>query len=252
MHSIGMYELAGPDDAEALAGDRLDELTDPAIREVAHWARHAHLPGQPPPPATGAAASELVAVVVLFHYLSRMVNVFLTTPLLSNRLQGNARRRVKHGVARILRPTLYGDFRPGAALDLLPDQPLPPDTGWAAGSPVVAGAVARAAAAFETAGRESLTEPVREVVRARLAAWRGEEPGISRGWLDEAVASLPARDRPTARFVLLTALASYQVDDTVVDGFRGVAPDDAALVGAAAWASFAAARRVGERWSDLG
>jgi hypothetical protein len=44
---------------------------------------------------------------------------------------------------------------------------------------------------------------------------------------------------------LLTALASYQVDKSIVEDFRSHYPEDAQLIAATAWASFTAARRVG-------
>jgi hypothetical protein len=43
---------------------------------------------------------------------------------------------------------------------------------------------------------------------------------------------------------LLTALASYQVDASVVEDFRLRYPDDAQLIATTAWASFTAARRA--------
>jgi hypothetical protein len=57
-------------------------------------------------------------------------------------------------------------------------------------------------------------------------------------------------DRPAGRLALLTALASYQVDRSVVRQFRAGWPDDSTLVELTAWASLAAARRVGS-WIPL-
>ncbi|MCI4061221.1 hypothetical protein MRQ36_00980 [Micromonospora sp. R77] len=59
------------------------------------------------------------------------------------------------------------------------------------------------------------------------------------------MADLEPADRAAARLALLTAVASYQVDEDVVTEFRQWHPDDVTLVEVAAWASFAAARRVG-------
>ena len=53
------------------------------------------------------------------------------------------------------------------------------------------------------------------------------------------------------RLALLTALASYQVDRSVIDKFRLDWPDDATLVELTSWASLAAARRVGG-WIPVG
>jgi AhpD family alkylhydroperoxidase len=51
--------------------------------------------------------------------------------------------------------------------------------------------------------------------------------------------------KPAARLALLVALASYQVDEGVIKAFRSQYPGDDKLIGAAAWASFMAARRIG-------
>jgi hypothetical protein len=65
------------------------------------------------------------------------------------------------------------------------------------------------------------------------------------------VSDLPIADRAAGRLALLTALASSQVDRSVVQMFRASQPGDSTLVELTAWASFAAARRVGT-WIPLG
>jgi hypothetical protein len=82
---------------------------------------------------------------------------------------------------------------------------------------------------------------------ARVEVWRGDDPGMSRHWAEGAVKELPPQQRPQARLALLAALASYQVDDQVLDDARPCpGPDgDRALITTAAWASFTATRRIG-------
>ena len=101
------------------------------------------------------------------------------------------------------------------------------------------------AAVFETAGRDALPDDTRVLVRERIAAWNGEDPGLSRGWVQEAIARLDETAKPVARLALLTALAPYQVDAGVIEAFRAQQPKDDRLIAAAAWASFTAARRIG-------
>jgi len=91
---------------------------------------------------------------------------------------------------------------PGSSLDLLPDVPLPKDLGWAASSPSVGGAFARAAAVVEEVGRRALPQAVRELVSNRIAVWSGEAPGLTRARLEHDVASLDEADRPLATFAL--------------------------------------------------
>jgi len=248
MHSTGLYKLAGEHDAEAIAQDRAVAVADEDTRALAVWARHAHLPDDPAAgcaPFTEAERPELVGVVVAFHYLSRMVNVFLASFLLPPRLGPSARRRFKRGLSRVLAPTLHADRPPGRALNLLPQAGLPPEASWAAASPTVAASAARSYAAFAAAGERVVPPAVRELVEGRLARWRGEETGLGRDWCERLIAGLPERQQAAGRLALLTALASYQVDEHVIGAFRRDQPDDVALVDTVAWASWQAARRVG-------
>ncbi len=98
---------------------------------------------------------------------------------------------------------------------------------------------------IETAGRNALPADVRALVRKRVAAWNGESPSLSRGWVEEAIAGLDDSSKPAARLALLVALASYQVDESVIEAYRAQHPGDDTLIEAAAWASFIAAQRVG-------
>jgi hypothetical protein len=127
----------------------------------------------------------------------------------------------------------------------LPETPLPTDLAWAAPNPYVAGAYARFAAAVEAAGQQSLLTEVRSLVHQQVGNWQGEDPGLSRRWVEEAMVGLDEIHKPAARLALLVALASYQVDEGVIKTFRSQYPEDDKLIGAAAWASFTTARRVG-------
>jgi hypothetical protein len=138
---------------------------------------------------------------------------------------------------------LSADVAPGDALDLLPVAPLPAEFGWAAVQPRVAGALSRAAAAIGQAGERAVPRPVRDLVLDRLSSWDGEPPGPGRSWAGVAAADLPAADRAVGRLALLTALASYQVCPADVDAVRPGGEEG--LIGLTAWASMAAARRIG-------
>ncbi|PZF92518.1 alkylhydroperoxidase [Micromonospora deserti] len=238
VHSATMAGLAGPA-AHASADTRL--------ARVAGWARdstdraaarHAELPV----PADQAA--ELVGVALAFHYLNRMVNVFLDASPIPATVPASVRGGVRRIFGRLMARPARRDRPAGAALRLLPAAPPPADLAWAAGTPTMADALARAAAAIDAAGRRSVPPAVRDLVTARLAEWDGQPTGLSRAWVGDAVRDLPAAERPAGRLALLTALAAYQVDDDVVDGVRAAGADDAALVELTAWASMAAARRA--------
>ncbi|GGU98071.1 alkyl hydroperoxide reductase AhpD [Actinomadura cremea] len=251
VHGVTLRGLAADDAAGLIAADRIGEIADPGLRAVAEWARRTGTPegGAPPP---GFPAGELIGVAVAFQYLNRMVNVFLPDSPLPANLPDPARGLARRLAARVMRSGARTPRAPGGSAGLLPPAPPPDDLAWAAGAPDVADAFARAAAAVGEAGRRWVPGPVREVVSAALDEWDGRPPGPSRAWTDPLVRDLPDSARPAARLALLTAMASYQVDASVVDAHRRAEPvrdgsRDAALIALTAWAAFAAARRTGAR-----
>ncbi|MFG1875960.1 carboxymuconolactone decarboxylase family protein [Sphaerisporangium sp. NPDC049003] len=247
VHRATMDGLVPGRHAAEIADGRVEAVTDPVIRQVAAWARAS---------GTSAAAArheaplpeeqtrELAGVAVTFQYLNRMVNIFLGDSPLPPEVPDRARGGFMRVFGLVMRPAARRAAEPGDSLDLLPDAPLPGELSWADGTPHLAGAFARAAAAFEGAGRRSVPAPVREMVTAELAAWNGEPAGLGRAWVTGPVSGLPPAQRPAGRLALLTAMASYQVDQAVIDEFRSGTPGDRALVELTSWASMAAARRI--------
>ena len=246
-HTMMLHATAAHNAATAISHGRDEQIQDPALREIAAWAAATRAPGDVillSPPFSEGEAPEIVGTAVAFHYINRMVDVFLSeTPLPSNRdwLKSILKRLAGWYFSRAARRQKPA----GVSLELLPAADLPADLAWAAASPTVAGAFARWAAVIETAGRNALSDDARALVAERVAAWNGESPGLSRAWVEEAMAGLDDSSKPAARLALLVALASYQVDKRVIEDYCAQHPGDDALVEAAAWASFIAARRVG-------
>jgi AhpD family alkylhydroperoxidase len=248
VHATTLSGLLGTATGAAVSADDIDSIPDPRTRAVARWARRS---GSRPDsrscdvPFPREQASEIAGVAVTFHYLNRMVDIFLADSPLPPTVPGPARGSALRVLGRFMSNAARAGHPPGASLELLPAAPLPEDLAWAAGSPHVAEAFARASAAIETAGRQHVPASVRAALHARLARWDGGPPGLSRSWVQDEVSSLPPGERAAGRLVLLTALASYQVDQQVIDAFRWHQPSDQALVSATSWASMTAARQVG-------
>jgi AhpD family alkylhydroperoxidase len=247
VHGSTLYGLTRADDATAVAEGRLGEVGDARLRAIAGWARTAGRPAASPPPFPAGQAPELAGVAVVFHYLNRIVNVFLTASPFPDQVPAGVRPRLRRLAGRMVGPAARRFCEPGASLDLLPAAPLPADLSWAAGTPHVADGLARSAAAIDAAGQAAVPASVRELTLACLAAWDGEPPGLGRGWVEEATAHLPAADRPAGRLALLTAIAAYQVDEPVVEEARRDRPEEATLVALTSWAAMAAAREIGSR-----
>ena len=237
-------------------------VTDPRLRAIAAWATDSGTEEgalRQQPAVTAGQAPELTGTAVILHYFNRMVNVFLTEVPLPPGVPKMMLRPVMRVLGRGIQAAAGQPHQPGASLDLLPAASLPRDVSWAASSPVVADAFARACGAVEAAAEHTVPSPVRDLVMTELGNWHGEPRGPSRAWADGPVATLPAAHRPAGRLALLTALASYQVDRKVVDEFRArgasegasEGASDAALIELTSWASLAAARRAGT-WISAG
>jgi AhpD family alkylhydroperoxidase len=246
VHSSTLGGLSAGPDAIAIAAGDLSSVHDDRLRGIALWASagatRAGAEGQdwPFPPAQ---AAELIGVAVTFQYLNRMVNVFLGDSPLPDNAPTTARKLLGWMMGRDA--AVFAE--PGASLDFLP--PAAGNLPWASENPVVGEAFTRAAAAIESS--TAVTEPIRSLLQDELSDWDGESPGLGRGWVNEAVSVLPEREQPAGRLALLTAKASYQVDEDVVAEFRATQPDDADLIELTAYASMAAATKVGE-WLWLG
>ena len=246
-HTAALDALGERSAADALADPDGQLAADDPLAAIARWAASSRTHSaarREEPPFTRAAAPEITGTALCFHYVNRMVSVFLAPspmPFASRRLKSVARRA--------LRPVLTGMLtRPlpaGASLGWLPAAPLPDDLAWAAGNDHVAAAFARAAAAFDRTGHDALPESVRALVRDQVGRWEGETPALGRHWVEDAIAAVAPGDRASARLALLTALAPSHVAEDVLADFRSTRVDDAALIGAAGWASFTAMRRIG-------
>jgi AhpD family alkylhydroperoxidase len=246
-HTIMLNATSARNSADAIIHQQDDQIKDPAVRSIVKWAAATRSPGAKillSPPFSRKDAPEIIGTAVFFHYVNRMASVLLSdTPLPSNHplLKGFLKRMAGLFFSR----AIHRSKPLGTSLELLPESELPVDLAWAKRSPNIAGAFARFAAVVNKAGREFIPEDVRDCVVKHVQAWDGKEPGLGRHWVEEAMNGLDEKSKDIARLVLLTALAPYQVDEGVVNAFTTQITGDDRLIGALAWGSFTAARRIG-------
>ncbi|MEV4150738.1 carboxymuconolactone decarboxylase family protein [Amycolatopsis sp. NPDC049691] len=238
VHGMALGSLGEPGAAAAIEAGDPGAIADRDTRALAEWARGG---GRLPADVPGDTAAEFTAVAVAFHYLNRMVSVFLGSSPLPEAVPPSARAKARAVLGYLLRP---GAAPPaGEALDLLP--PSATDgPGWAPPDGVVADAFARATAAIEAAGERSVPPRVRELVRREVKSWDGKPPGLGRAWVEPVLAELPGPERAAGRLALLTAKAAYQVTPADV---RPKRTNDRALVELVSWAALTAAVAAGDR-----
>lgn len=232
-----------------LGGASIEEIEDPLIREVIRWSAASNEPDSPMlrrPPFTDREAPQYIGTAVFFHYLNRMVNVFLSNADVSKWIienpAGGPGLAMGGWLISYLTPR---PLEPGKSLMLLDDDGLPSDMTWAENDKILGDAFGRVAKTFETIGKESVPALVRERFLKAVSSWHGKMPQNEMDTLDEVAEGLDERNRAAMRLVFLTGFASCQIDDSVVADFYEYFPDDRTLVGAAGWASFSVARKIG-------
>src|SRR5215472_18494140 len=234
--------------ADLIKQGRTEDITDPSLRAMVTWALSLSSPEtrlKLPPSYSAQGAAELMGVAVAYHYINRLVNVFLSESLLPPLVRGGRLRdRIWSQVGQRLARGRDQIRPPGTSLRFLPEAELPAELSWAAASSSVRSAFAGWAALVERIGSEILSPQVRTLVIEILSTWQGKPVGLSRGWVESAITGLTGADQAAGRLALLTALASYQVDEKTIEAFRAHYATDAQLVGAMAWASAAATRKV--------
>ena len=189
--------------------------------------------------------AELGAVALTFEHINRLVNVFLPESPLPGFAPSVVRGPLRRATGTVIAAGA-GRVRSAPPLDLLPEAarnaPLPDDLAWAAPAPRVRSALAAAIVTIDMAGERALPDTVRNLLHRHLEEHGAGPAGVSRSWVEEAVRSLPKSDRPLGRLVLLTARASYQVDEGTVAGCRELGIADPALIRIVSWAALTAAR----------
>jgi AhpD family alkylhydroperoxidase len=251
-HTVMLRATSDHDVVNAVIHEDHDQILDPQMQALVQWAgstRISNTAAALPWPFSQEAGPEIIGTAVAFHYLNRMANVFLGDSLLPVALPSALKDLSYRLYAATEGRRVIRRLQPGSSLKFLPQAQLPGDLDWAASDPVIGSAFAGFAQVVEQAGRSVLPDPVRALVTKWVRAWNGETPGMSRRWVDDAVAGIREEYHAAARLTLLTALASYQVDSGIIDAFRvqhNGSRADAGLIAATAWASLTAARRAGE------
>jgi AhpD family alkylhydroperoxidase len=242
-HTMMLYATGHQHTAGAILrnGDRSHLPED--IRAIVDWAYATRTPEAPAlahPPFSSEQAGEFLGTALAFHYLNRMVSVFLTETFLPTMpWMRAASRRVGGWLFAGMGRRTVATSEPAGAFA------LPAELRWMAQWPTVAYAFAAWDAIVENLGTRALPETVRKLLDHTVGVWSGRESGISRHWVEDALVPLTDAERPIGRVVFLAALAPYQMDASTMQEYLDLQPDHGLVVSAVAWASWRAARRIG-------
>jgi AhpD family alkylhydroperoxidase len=221
-------------------------ISDPKIKAVVEWTQKTALPKMEhdSPPFTQSEAPEIIGTIVYFHYIKRMANILLSeTPLPSK--NPAFKGAFSHVASWMFSTAVHSPKTVGDSLGFLPETPLPTDLSWAAFAENVSGAFARFSKAVEIDGEYALPIEVR-MLAAREIGKLLTQKEVNSTLIKQVTAELndPAMEA-AAQLTLKAALAPSLVDEKTISMYRQHYCEDTKLLGALAWASFAAARKIG-------
>lgn len=240
-----------PEDAMQILNEQEEAIGDPVLRDRLAWVKAVASPGSELPtvvPFSDDQLPEAIGSIMAMSDVNRFSHVVMAGSPVSEPLGIS---HIKRWALRIfgneLKATHSDPLVPGRALALLPQAELPDDMHWASANPRVADAVARWAAAVEKEAEGVISQAIKKCVHQSLSVWKGELMPLSRSWVEDEVSGLSGEEKAIARFALLLAKASYQIDDALVEALLGSERDQIRFIRILAWSSFTASRYVANR-----
>jgi AhpD family alkylhydroperoxidase len=246
-HTIMLIAAGEGQLASVISKGRYENISDEKIFMIVEWALANTSPRSELLrwlPFSKQEAPEIVGTAVFYHYINRIANALLgKTPLPLS--QGWLKSPMKNFASIAFSSAINRNKTIGDALQFLPKEDLPNDLQWAKPSANVAQAYACFAGAVEEAGESALPMEVRAQVQEELSQWMGKTSDLSLAWAEDAISRFDEATEAAAQLALLVALAPDRINEDAILAFKKHFPEDEKLVGALAWASFAAARKIG-------
>ena len=198
------------------------------------------------PPFSKEEAPEIIGTALSFHYLNRMVEIFLTNyplplpqffdwmkPIISSFFRLTAAKHITDIRAAPNLPVKKRDF-----------SKKPTAYTWAEVSPSVFSAFNSFEEDIESTGKSKISQEVRDRISTSLKKWLGEKKGISNAWLEMEVKPYSEAEKAMARLILLAAYQPYKILPLHIKEFQKHFPEDSSLLAACAWGSWQATKRI--------
>jgi AhpD family alkylhydroperoxidase len=245
IHSMMIREDATTVAIQARAPERIEDArTAGAVR----FALGTMEPAKAADLAKTIDAADLAAfagTAVLFHYLNRVVNVFMrdSSPLAA---AGFLRRPARALAAATVGRSVTGvAASPGASLALLESQ-SPNGIPWLDEHPAIGPALAALFRAAQHSLKGLASPGTVTQLTQHFSDWHGEPAPMGRSWLAEATRGIPGDELPVARLALLAGRSAYAVTEEDIASARSIHGRDVELVRMVAWGAGAASRRVAD------
>ena len=247
-HTIMIIGLQDKTVADAIVKRSIEMISDDYVRSVVNWSfntRNFKSMTVTNPPFTMKEAPEIIGTAVFFHYLNRMVTIFLgptILPLNINFLKGMMKSMAAKMFAGVLNKEKEGHL--GGQLEEVKE------LYWTKSNPRVQYVYTYFYNTVQELGVKYIPEEVRRLISNEVNNWDGEDL-MSTKELDALIDKISTRNQPLARMLYLTAFSPHRIQSYHFNEFKMFyAGKDEQILASLAWASLTASVKIGCRLGD--
>lgn len=242
LNSVGEQSLS-----KNISQGNIDNIIDKDLRDIADWAlssRSPHSEKLVNPLFPEDWRAELIGMAVFYHYLNRMVHVFLPEQLLP--VKNKATKQILKQIAGwVFSFTVNRKKSEGTALVFLEPTTLPIDMQWAAPRQNLAQGFSQMATIIEQLVDQHIPDIVHSTYSEFLEQWQGEDAPLDITWLAEHHENIDEKYHSMIDLALIITTSPYRVTEQQIERFIQDHTQPETLLVTAAWASFSAARKTG-------
>lgn len=189
--------------------------------------------------------AEYFGTLVAFHYLNRMVSVFLDEKMMPmpDAMKGVTQSMATYMMGGLIRK---GEkINPGDSIELLPrsDSTLAWRPDWAQKAPHIAAALAGWSSTIETLAMERLDSNFLEIAGNAIELWQGETIHSVESSFSSAFESIDEQHVAALTLAMLTVSSPYNVTDSIVTNAITKDCTDTDVLILVAWAAQRSARK---------
>lgn len=198
------------------------------------------------PPFSEDEAPEIIGTALAFHYINRMVTVFVTDfPLPLPRYLNFLKPAISSFFKLTAAKNITGvSILPGASLKRVPNAVLPKEFSWAQSNADISASFAGFDLLINAIGKKEIPSDVQKSILLFISTWDGVIQVMGNQWLEKEIATLSDDKKSLARLILLIAIQPYKITEQHIDELRALDYSDEQLIAVCAWGSWQATKQI--------
>lgn len=249
-HTIMMIGLNDRQTAKAIASQDMSLVTDPKSKELLNWAYRTKFfisDEVRNPPFSKDEAPEIIGTAVFFHYLNRMVTVFLgetILPLNIGFLKGLLKNIAAMMFSKVLNTEKEANYQNIEYDDI---QEFGEDFFWASENIRIRSSLSSFYRTVHYLGKESIPEAVYYFMENEIEDWTGSE-FIEMKELKEKIGRLEKKYELMATALYYVAFMPYRIsEDMLANLKREYTLQDDQILAMFSWTAYRTATKIGTK-----